>query len=184
MTATLTTKHVTGDELITLPNIESCELIGGRIKYMSPNGWQHGRLESQLNWHLKNFVTTHDLGEVLVGEVGIYIRREPDRIRAADVAFISKKRLETITSTSYLDTAPDLIIEIISPADQWEQVRQKLEDYFAIGVSHVWIVEPKNQTILVFRSPTELKKYEGADVLVGEGVLDGFTLSLDDLFLT
>ena len=124
---------------------------------------------------------TRDLGTVLGGEVGIYIRRNPDRIRAADVAFVSKQRLPVVPSR-YLDVAPELIIEILSPGDRWQDVRQKLEDYFSIGVDQVWIVEPDNQTVLAYTSPTTLEKFGLNDTVPGFGPLDGFTLSVAALF--
>ena len=61
-------------------------------------------------------------------------------------------------------------------------MRGKVEEYFAIGVERVWIVEPETKSILVFRTPTDLVKLTQTDTLRGEGVLEGFSLPLADLF--
>ncbi len=174
-------KLITGDELWEMGDIGSSELIDGRIVLMSPTGGTHGKLESRLGYFLGRFLDDGGEGTVFTGEVGIYIRRNPDRIRAADVAFISKDRLPVVPSR-YLDVAPELIVEILSPGDRWQDVRQKLEDYFSIGVDQVWIVEPENRTVLAYTSPTTLEKFGPGDTVPGFGPLNGFTLSVAALF--
>lgn len=96
-------------------------------------------------------VTLDLRGWVMTGKVGIYTRRHPDRVRGANVVFLSKERWPDHPPRGFLEVAPDLVVEIMSPNDRWQDVRQKLAEYFAIGVRWVWIVEPENQTVLVFR---------------------------------
>ena len=174
-------KLVTGEELWAMDDIGPSELIDGRIVKMSPTGGLHGTLESRLTYFLQHHLFEAGGGTVLNGEVGIYIQRKPDRIRAADVAFISTERLPTVPA-GYLDAAPELVVEIMSPSDSWVGVRQKLEDYFSIGVDEVWIVEPENRVVLVYTSPTTLEKYDDHDVVHGSGPLEGFSLLLEKLF--
>ncbi len=119
---------------------------------------------------------------MLTGEVGIYVRRDPDYVRGADVVFISSERIAQITSESYLDVAPELVVEVISPGNTWQEMRDKIEEYFAIGVAWVWIVEPERRQVLVYRSPTEMTALSEPDTLKGEGVLTGFSLPLAELF--
>ena len=176
-------KLITGEELLAMGDIGSCELIDGRIVRMNPIGRSHAYVAANLSMALNQFVRQHKLGEVLVGEIGIFIQRKPDRIRAADIAFVSTKRLAQTTESGYLKTAPDLVVEIISPSDRWQDVRDKLEEYFAIGVYRVWIAEPDNRDVLVYSASTEMRKFGEGDMLVGEGVLDGFTLPVAELFV-
>jgi len=175
------TKLMTGDELQARGDIGSYELIDGRIVPMSPAGDEHGIIELNLALELKTFVKQKQLGWVMTGEVGIYIRRDPDRVRGADIVFISKEKLPQLTG-KFLAVAPELVVEIMSPHDRWEEVRRKLADYFSIGVEQVWIVEPKNRTVLVYRSSTELQEFSEPDTLLGEGALSGFQLAIADLF--
>ena len=72
------------------------------------------------------FAYHQKLGHVLVGEVGIYTNRNPDTVRGADVAYISKDRLAQTQSQSYLDVAPELIVEVLSPGDSWSEVIEKV----------------------------------------------------------
>ena len=174
-------KLITGEELLAMGDIGPCELIDGRIVRMNPTGLQHGDIVIALGLHSETSCVSANWGGV-GGEVGIYTRREPDRVRAADIAFVSRERLAERPLKGFLKVAPELVVEIISPTDRWQNVREKLEEYFAIGVHRVWIVEPDNRDVLVYSASTEMRKFGEGDMLVGEGVLDGFTLPVAELF--
>lgn len=182
LTAPPETKLITGDELLAMGDIGPSELIDGRIIYMSPVGDEHGSIAFNLGGKLKAFVQERNLGRVTGGEVGIYIRRNPDRIRAADVAFISRERGGDRPGKGFLQIAPELIVEIMSPDDRWQDVREKIEEYFSIGVLWVWVVEPENRAVLVYRSVTEMQKLSKGDALKGEGVLAEFETPVAKLF--
>ena len=70
----------------------------------------------------------------------------------------------------------------MSPEDRWQDVREKLADYFSIGVERVWIVEPRNRKVLVFSSPTNVAEYGEEDTLRGEGILSDFAIEVAELF--
>lgn len=148
---------------------------------MSPTRLKHGGIERRAGKHLGDFVDARGLGWVGVGEVGIYTRRNPDRVRGADVLFISKTRLPEVPDT-FLEVAPELIIEVLSPTDRWLDIRQKITEYFAIGVEQVWIVEPDHRLVLVYRSPTTFEEFGVGDTLRGDGALAGFELPVARLF--
>lgn len=175
-------KLITGEELLAMGDIESTELIDGRIVYLSPTSGGHGYEELEVGALLRSFVRPRKLGWVLTGEVGIYVRRNPDRIRAADVAFVSRQRMSTRPKQGFLTIAPELVVEIVSPGDLWEDLQQKIEDYFSIGVERLWIVEPDKKDVLVYRSTTDLAQVRTGETLRGEGILDGFQLSVAELF--
>jgi Uma2 family endonuclease len=175
-------KLVTGEELLAMGDIGRAELIDGRIIYMSPTGGQHGFLEVEFVAALDRFNRVRKLGWVFSGEVGIYIRRNPDRIRAADVVFVSRARLARRPRREFLNIAPELVVEIVSPSDRWDEIRQKLQDYFSIGVERVWVCEPEQQDILVYRAPDEYIRVGTDETLRGEGVLNGFELRVSELF--
>ena len=173
---------VTGEALLALPDdIGRYELIDGRLVEMAPASDEHGFIEFNLGAELRAFVRQRSLGRILGGEVGIYIRRNPDRIRGADIVFVSKTRLPELTD-KFLEVTPELIVEIMSPNDTWEMIQGKLADYFSIGVDQVWVVEPQQRTVRVYRALTEVETFGPQDTLVSRGVLDGFRLEIKTLF--
>ena len=175
---------LTGEDLFAMGEIEWTELVNGRLIRMSPTGYTHGYIESNFAALLRNFVNQHQLGQVLVGEVGIYTRRNPDTVRGADVAYVSNERLAQITSRSYLDVAPELIVEILSPDDRWSDVMEKVDEYFAIGVQMVWIADPQRQQVFVYHSPTAVERFTLNDQLPGGTVLPGFQVAVAEVFGT
>ena len=176
------TKLITGAELLAMGDIGPCELIDGVIVRMSPTGGVHGFLESRLTFFLFRFSQDTQAGLVLGGEIGIYIRHDPDRIRGADLAFWSNAKLPDGPPPGFIDVAPDLVVEIFSPTDRWAEMNEKIEDYFSIGVGEVWIVEPEEKTVFVYRSATQRTPLRRGDTLTGSGSLTDFRLPLDVLF--
>ena len=149
---------------------------------MSPTGGTHARIESVLGVELPLFVRQAQLGWVLVGQVGIYTRRNPDRVRGVGLAFLSRKRAPAGPPKGFLDRAPELVVEIASPGDRWEEMQQKIEEYFACGVDQVWIIEPENRTLRAYTSALEARRFAAGETLHGEGLLAGFSLAIDTLF--
>jgi len=172
---------VTGEELYRRPDLGPCELVDGRIVPRSPTGDLHGVIEAILAAALLAYARETGRGKVRSGEVGIYVRRGPDTVRAADVLFISNERWARRSSEGYLDVAPELVVEILSPDDRWSDVTAKLADYFTAGVEVVWVVDPSLRKVFAYRSLTDVRQFED-DRLVEEDVLPGFSLSLADLF--
>ena len=174
---------VSGDELLAMGDIGSCELVEGRIVRMSPTGDEHGGYENNFAFHISGFVRQQGLGKVRVGETGFYTRRNPDTVRAADVAFISNERYaQRKSKAGFLDVAPDLIVEIMSPDDRWSEVKQKLREYFSIGVKLIWVADPSDLTVYAYRSLTDVREFTAADTLTGDEVLPGFSVPVASLF--
>ena len=173
---------VTGDELYRMGELGRTELVKGEIVRMSPTGFTHGYIESNFAAVLKAFVQQQKTGRVSSGEVGIYTGRNPDTVRAADVAFISNERLAQVKSKSYLDVAPELVVEILSPDDAWSDLMEKLDEYFACGVKVVWVADPRTQQVYVYHAVTSVERFTAKDTLIGGDMLPGFSVPVVELF--
>jgi len=149
------------------------ELIEGRIVEMGEEwtGGEHGVYESNFSRILGNYAYEKQTGKVLVGQVGIYISRNPDTVRAADVLYISNERYAQMKSSSALDVAPEMVVEVMSPNDTWDDVIEKLRDYFLIGVRVVWVVSPKSHSVFAYRSLTDVREFGKDDELTADDVL-------------
>lgn len=176
------TQTITGEELFQMADIGPCELIDGAIVPMSPPGGEHASYTANITFYLMQYVKAHDLGRVVTGEGGLYTRRNPDRVRAMDAAFFSKQRLPGDPPTDYFEIAPEVVIEVISPHDRWQEVRLKMEEYFSIGVEQVWLVEPKRRTVSIYRSLTDITEFKEADTLTADGALMGFSVAVHQVF--
>jgi Uma2 family endonuclease len=176
-------RPITGEELEAMPNHGLCELVLGRVVPMSPTGGEHGRIEGNFYEALRSFVKPRRLGQVLVGEVGIFTRRNPDTVRGADVAFISSERYARLESTrGFLRVPPDLVVEVRSPDDSAAELDRKASEYLAAGVCLVWIADPDRKSVRVHRSGTDVREIRAADRLTANDVLPGFDVAVATLF--
>jgi Uma2 family endonuclease len=175
---------ITGEQLLRMADVGPCELVDGRIVPMTPTGGEHGRVELKIAAAIDKYVSASGIaGHVMVGEVGIYTRRRPDRVRAADVLFISDARYRRQRDPKgFLEVAPELVIEILSPGDSAIQVGQKLREYFETGVVVVLVVDPGARRLRIHRSPTDAVDLTDRDSLSLPDVLPGFEVRVADLF--
>ncbi|HEX2641998.1 MAG TPA: Uma2 family endonuclease [Thermoanaerobaculia bacterium] len=173
---------LTGEDLYRRPDLGSCELVNGRVIPMAPTGRPHATIESRLTSRLQIWADETGRGEVMNGEAGIYIRRSPDTVRAADLLFMSHERCARCSESGYLDVAPELVVEVLSPEDRWSYVTEKIDDYFSAGVERVWIVDPRKRGVLVYHSPSVSEAFTVGEILRDESLLPGFSLDLSYLF--
>ena len=173
---------MTGEELLHRPDLNPCELVDGRVVPTMPTGDEHGDVEAELLMRLRVYGKETQRGRAVGGEVGIYIRRNPDTVRAADVVFISKERDLRPRAKGYFEIAPELVVEVLSPDDRMSRVREKLRDYFSTGVQVVWVVDPALRRVLVHRSLTDVTVLNDRQTLTDEELLPGFSVPVADLF--
>jgi Uma2 family endonuclease len=145
-------------------------------------GHKHGFVEFNVGRIMGNHVHQHKLGRVMGGEVGIYTARQPDSVRAADVAFVSHERLAKVQSHSYLDVAPELVVEVLSPDDRWSEVKTKLAEYFAIGVQLIWVIDPQREAVFVYRALHEVEILGLDDEITGDSLLPEFKVAVAEFF--
>lgn len=150
---------------------------------MSPTNYAHGSVEGNFYDALRRHVHAGGLGKVLVGEVGIYTRQDPDSVRGADVLYISNERFARVSKErAFLDVAPELVVEVVSPEDRPGEVARKLGEYFDAGVRLVWLADPLARSVTVYRSMTDVRQLRAGDSLDGGDVLPGFSVPLEVLF--
>ncbi len=165
----------TADELLRLPDGgRRFELIEGRLYSMAPTGDVHGFVESNIDNLLAPFVRERGLGWVLVGEPGFWLGRDPDTVRAPDVAFVSHARLGRHPSGGFPRIAPDLAVEILSPGDRPGRVQGKVDEWLASGSLAVWLVDPIARTVTIHEPGRVSRRLGEEDELTGEPALPGF----------
>ena len=179
--------QVTADELFAMENDGyRYDLLAGNLIRVSPAGFRHGRLAAEIAYRLRAFVGDHPgLGVVVGAETGFRLSRNPDTVLGPDAAVVRPERLPSPeVQSGYLELAPDLVVEIVSPSDRWTTVSEKVDSYLAAGVSLVWVVEPKARAVRVYTSEAAERRMRADhdDVLEAEPVLSGFGLPLTELF--
>jgi Uma2 family endonuclease len=171
----------TAAELGRLPEGWRYEIDEGELIIMAPAGFEHGDLTLAAAVVLRAFVHEHKLGRVIAGEPGFYLQRNPDVLRAPDVAYISNERLAKIADRrGFPEVPPDLAVEIHLPdeADMEDKVRQ----YLTAGVRSVWVIDPHRRTLTQFWPDAQQPRVlSDPSAIVDDPVLPGFACHLSDL---
>jgi len=160
------------------------ELDNGRLISMSPPGDQRGAIESNLVTELKLQGERGGHGKARSGEVGIVLWRNLDRVVGADAVFVGNGSLPIRRSPErYLETIPDLVVEVVSKNDTRPALDRKVQDYLAAGVRVVWVTDPSTVTIAVHTRGARPVVLGAGDVLTAADVIPGFHLPVTDAFV-
>ena len=178
MTAPAPSRIITADEFLRMPENRGAELVDGRIVEKNM-GNESSWLGSEILIRIGVFVRERMLGRVYGSENGLRIWADrPNHVRKPDVTFVRNAGRPV---KGWQSVVPDLVVEVVSPNDEAEELEQKLGEYRAAGIPLIWVVFPGTQTaqVLTLQSRTDV----GSDgSLDGGDILPGFSLRLAELF--
>jgi Uma2 family endonuclease len=176
--------RMTAEQLLELPDDGyRHELIRGELQSMAPAGEWHGQVALTIGRLVGNHVYENRLGRCYAAETGFVTGRDPDTVRAPDLAFVSTERLTNPPSHRFSTMIPDLVAEVVSPSDRASEVTEKALSWLDYGVRLVWVIDPRARLVTVHRPGDVIGLVRGEKaVLDGADVLPGFRVTLDDLF--
>ncbi|MFO0953915.1 MAG: Uma2 family endonuclease [Isosphaeraceae bacterium] len=180
-------KLVTTEELLALPEDGvDRELIRGSLRerpMTRRNRW-HSRVETVIARLLDVWLDEQPepRGEVVSGEAGFQLSRDPDTAVGIDVAYVPAEIVSKSVDRTYFEGPPRLAVEILSPSDTQEQIDEKVELYLEIGVAVVWVVNPRLRTVTVYRADTPPAVFTGGQELMAEPHLPGFRTTVARIF--
>jgi len=172
----------TAEQLLKAPGLGRCELVRGELVMTSPSGFEHGRVVMRISGPIFEFVERHALGVLSGAETGFQISRDPDTVRAPDVAFLKADRVPATAIRGFFPGPPDLAVEVLSPDDRAGEVLAKVKDWLEAGCRRVWVADPATRTVTVYRSLSEIIVLGEADTLTGDDLLPGFKASVAEIF--
>jgi Uma2 family endonuclease len=140
----MSTKVLTdvGEYLRTSFEGPDCEYLDGEIVERNMGEIPHSAVQGtlyRLLWQLRSA-----LGLLALSEIRIQI--SPTRYRVADLAVWRDDNIGTAIPT----VAPFLVVEILSPEDRMVRMLPKIQEYLSIGVEWIWIVDPREQSALLY----------------------------------
>ena len=127
---------------------------------------------------------TQPVGRVYGGEAYFRIRQNPETNVGIDVALSTHvQKAQTKKKASFVDGAPLLAVEVLSPYDKVKDIDDAIEEYLDCGVAEVWIVDPYDETLTLYRKDQEPVFYTKSDTFTGDpAVLPGLTFPIAELF--
>jgi Uma2 family endonuclease len=170
----------TAEKLLRAGDIGRCELVQGQLIMMNPTGGEHGRISYEIAYLLGQHVRPRKLGTIFAAETGFILSRDPDTVRAPDVAFVRAGR--GCDTKGFIPGAPDLAVEVLSPDDRPGYVKDKVAEWLEAGASAVWVVDPRTRTVTVHEPRQKPQALREGDTLRAGGVLPGFELAVREIF--
>lgn len=159
------------------------ELDNGRLVFiMVPPGNTHGAAQVKIVTQLMIQGEFKSHGKVRT-EVGVILWRDPDRVVSPDVFFVAKKSLPIKTSREgYLETIPELVVEIRSKNDSLQYIERKVQHYLQAGVELVWVADPSTKTIAAHTVDGQVTIFNDGDTLTLPNIIPEFSMAVADVF--
>ena len=175
---------LTAEEFAALPSEGlRLELIRGEIRAMPPEFADHGDTVGALHVILGAYIRAQRLGKIYGAETGFLLARNPDTVRAPDIAFIQAGHLTPEASApNWNPVVPDLAVEVVSSRDRECEIAEKVRMWLDAGVRMVWVVYRVRRTIEVFRSGQSATVLSEQDSLDGMDVVPGFSTPIAAIF--
>ena len=171
------------DGLLELCDVRRCELIDGRL-VEKKSSYLSSVVSGQVACQLGTYLHDRPLGTV-AGSRASY-RCVPDdslKVRRPSVTFVARGRLPVEElARGHVTVAPDLAVEVVSPNDTVYELNKKVQEYLRAGVRLVWVIDPENRTLVVYRANRTLAEFKPEDELTGEDVIPGFRCLVRDFF--
>ena len=181
--ATIALKTYTPAELLEMPEAAGVELVHGNL-VEKPVSVLSCIVEARTLRRLDAYCDAQQLGVVMSSANGIQcFPEEPNKIRKPDVSFVKRERFSMEhLQEGFLSIAPDLTVEVVSTHDEATELNEKVEEYLAVGVQLVWVIDPLNEIVIIHRADGSVTKLRKLDVLSGENVIPGFACKVAELF--
>ena len=177
----ISTKYTHADLLAMPDDGKHREIIEGELYVAPPRTVQHQRVALNLTCSIGEFPGTHPLGELRFAPLDVILSEhdvlEPDLL-------IVLKEHQTIVK-DWVRGAPDLVVQILSPATEARDRGPKMKAYARFGVGECWIVDPSTQVIEVYRLAAgcfQLAKMCAKDDTIETPLLPGFLLPVGSIF--
>ncbi len=152
------------------------EWVDGEVIMMAPGNTEHEEIQLRIGAGMSGLAEEGDLGMVTGNAIQIRLPGQKRR-RLPDLLFVAKDRMHIVSST-LIDGAPDLIVEIISPESMGRDLREKFLEYEKAGVREFWLVNPLAKAIDAYEigSGKKYKQIKEVDGKLCSKVFKGFFL--------
>jgi Uma2 family endonuclease len=184
---TINTARMTADQFwdwCQLPENENrrYELNRGRVVEVPSPGCLHGVVCGWITFHLWSYVLRWGKGRVATHDTGLLVTRNPDTLRGPDMMVFEKAHSIERLNPRYTDEVPLLVVEVRSPSDNFSRMMERSSQYLALGVPLVWLVDPLELAITVFRGHEFHRVLDETDLLTGNGILPELSIPVAQIF--
>ncbi len=155
----------------------------GEISIMSPTGSETGNRNFDLLVQLGIWTRQNGTGIGFYSSAGFTLAN--GAIKSSDAAWMKLEKWNALTPEQqqrFAPICPDFVVELRSPSDNLQPLKDKLQEYINNGVSLGWLIDRKNRQVYIYRSQTEVECLDNPATLSGGSVLPGFVLDLSTIW--
>ena len=155
----------------------------GDIIVMPPTGGETGNRNAEITGQLVIWTKQDGIGAAFDSSTGFKLPNGADR--SPDAAWVQKSRIAVLTQEEkqkFLPLCPDFVIELLSPSDELEEVKAKMDEYIENGARLGWLLEPRSRRVYVYRPGESVIVIENTGQISGEPELPGFVLNLREIW--
>lgn len=183
-------EHMTDDELFDFCQANK-ELQIERdaqqnIIIMAPVGGESGKNEKDFIYEVEHWRRKTSLGESFSSSTGFILPN--GAMRSPDASWVSPERWQNVSEEQkkkFLPIVPDFVVEVRSPTDKLERMKDKMQEWVDNGVCLAWLVDVEGEQTFIYRSNGSIEIVPGFDQeLSGEDVMEGFSFDLSQLRLS
>jgi Uma2 family endonuclease len=147
-----------------------CDYVDGHIEERNLGEFDHSRLQTAISSYF--FTRRKEWDITVVVEQRVQVK--PTRFRIPDVCIVLGQ-----PDAQIFRHPPFLCIEILSKDDRMSQMQERIDDYLAMGVRYVWVLDPASRRAYVATAATGLREVREAVLRTENPALD---LPLDAVF--
>jgi Uma2 family endonuclease len=174
------------NDYMSTPNEKRYQLLDGELLVAPSPTRKHQTISGQLYLTMTQFVTQSQLGQVWYAPLDVILSNHD--VVQPDILFVSNARANILTEAN-VQGAPDLVVEILSPATAQHDREYKRTLYSRHGVREYWLVDPEEDMVEVWterdsESGTGLvlaAAYQRGDTLASP-LLEGLNIPLEAIF--
>jgi Uma2 family endonuclease len=177
--------RLTYDDLARMPDDGMRHEIIDGVHYVTPApSLRHQRVSMRLAAALAHYLEIHPVGEVLAAPVDTVFTQWD--VVEPDLLFVADDQRGILTEPN-IQGAPALVVEILSPGTRKRDLGVKKDLFDRGGVREYWIVDPKENTVTIYRRSSdgslgEVQALPEQANAITTPLLPGFSLALDRLF--
>ena len=155
----------------------------GEIIIMPPTGSETGNRNFDLIIQLGIWTRQNGTGIGFDSSAGFTLPN--GAIKSSDAAWIKLSKWNSLTpeqQQKFAPICPDFVVELRSPSDNLQPLKDKLQEYIDNGTSLGLLIDRKNRKVYIYRPNSEVECLDNPDTVSCDPVLPGFVLDLASIW--
>ena len=155
------------------------EIVEGELIETTPAERFHNRVASNIELTFRKFCANRNDIDFGGDNEGFLIRRNPDTLLSQDACLFKRR---SAFEPTWLEFAPEIGVEVLSPANGSAEMALKRHAYFNAGADPFWLVDPSTRQIVFHFRDGRAVTVTGHETVDGEDVVSGMRISLPEIF--